>query len=158
MKNVRFIIFLLLVPFAFLLASCDNSVPEELQMEVREVVSMDNLSADQILDGIEYFDLIINKGFEDDEVDGPIQPIGSWEDFEDIPPVFEGRVYRGEYLRIEGLEPGKYRVLAFAGGDPDICEFVSVDVESNNMDEYGNIIIERGVPVLIKLHIDYYRA
>ncbi len=132
-----------------LFTSCDNSVPEELQLEVREVVSMDNLSADQILDGIEYFDLIINKGFEDDEAGGPQQ---------DIPPVFEGRVYRGEYLRIEGLEPGKYRVLAFAGGDPDICEFVSVDVESNNMDEYGNIIIERGVPVLIKLHIDYYRA
>ena len=32
-----------------------------------------------------------------------------------------------------------------------------VEVESNNMDEYGNIIIERGVPVLIKLHIDYWR-
>ncbi|MBR4005307.1 MAG: hypothetical protein IKI90_05610 [Treponema sp.] len=159
MKNVRFIIFLLLVPFAFLLASCDNSVPAELQMEVVSIISMEGYSEEQILAGIEYFDLWIyeepgNAGTDDIVPTQPVQPI---DDSEIVPPVFEGRLYRDGYLRVENLDPGKYYIEARAGGDPDICEFVSVVVQGSNMDEYGNIIVERGVPVLIKLLVSYDR-
>lgn len=73
------------------------------------------------------------------------------------PPVFEGRLYRDGYLRVENLDPGKYYIVARAGGNQDICEYISVVVQGNNMDEYGNIIVERGVPVLIKLLVSYDR-
>ena len=113
----------------------------------------------QILAGIEYFDLWIyeepgNAGTDDIVPTQPVQPI---DDSEIVPPVFEGRLYRDGYLRVENLDPGKYYIEARAGGDPDICEFVSVVVQGSNMDEYGNIIVERGVPVLIKLLVSYDR-
>lgn len=151
MKNVRFIIFLLLVPFAFFLVSCDNSVPEELQMEVVSINSVEGYSEEQILAGIEYFDLWIyeepgNTGTDD------IPPTKI------VPPVFEGRLYRDGYLRVENLDPGKYYIEATAGGDSDICECISVVAQGSNMDEYGNIIVERGVPVLIKLLVSYSRG
>ncbi|MBP5442932.1 MAG: hypothetical protein J6Y60_06815 [Treponema sp.] len=165
MKNVRFIIFLLLVPFAFLLASCDNDMSEEFILEVHPE-SVENYNHDNPFKDIDYFMLSLYK-VDLDKVSSDIPQVGAGTTEYPQSPVFEGkRLNKGDILRLDSLEPGYYYMEAKACCESDLgySDRHEVIVKSNNsitvpVTQNGGtaefIVVEPGVPTIIKFSIKF---
>ena len=108
MKPLKTLLYLLLIPFAIFLTSCNNEIPEEF------LIIADSFPGSYSLDDVDYFEIIINKVPEGGEVFSE-QPIFDPDvEITFIPPVFEGRLYKGDVLRLGDLEPGKYELSGWA--------------------------------------------
>ena len=152
------------------LTSCENELAEEFSVEV------DPNSDDYLYDSndpfvaIDFFMLSMarvheNVGNLDGNLPGGNQDVPLYQpDPDDI--VFVGkRLNKGDILRLDNLAPGKYFLFADACyNDPasengfDYVMNCNVTLKCNNMDENGNIIVERGVPLVIKLIVRYART
>ena len=159
MKKVRFIIFLLLVPFAIFLSSCNNDIPEEFLLELDPTSSPNAYSADDPFGEIDYFLLTLNKVDLDEVVTE--QTAGVLSTVSYGTPIFVNeRLNKGDVMRLENLEPGYYSLYVQMVGvyPPYYTVHGYVTVKSNNSitvyDPNGNlteyIVIEPDVQTIIK--------
>ena len=165
MKPLKTLLYLLLIPFAIFLTSCNNEIPEEF------LIIADSSPGSYSLDDVDYFEIIINKVPEGGEVFSE-QPIFDPDvEITFIPPVFEGRLYKGDVLRLGDLEPGKYELSGWAkhvdenGGDPwTVGEVIGISdkMETEIIEEgrdtiYNNyLIIDEFSPTVVKLIVSLY--
>ncbi len=96
MKLIKSLLCLLLIPFALFLTSCNNEIPEDFVIEFIPYDDEDSYTPDDV----DYLELTLNKEPDDEG--------GENNQGTNIPPVFEGRLYKGEILQLGDLEPGKY--------------------------------------------------
>lgn len=163
MKKVRFIIFLLLIPFAIFLSSCNNDIPEEFLLEV-DPTSTGYYDPNDPFNDIDYFLLTLWKV----DLDGDSVPVlgnlsGGLSTY-DVPPIFANeRLNKGDVMRLENLEPGYYKMEATVHNNAyqGLENRRNVTVKSNNSitvyDSDGNlteyIVIEPDVQTIIKFVI-----
>lgn len=155
------------------LTSCENELAEQFTVEVVGDIPA-GFDGDNPLKELDYFTLTLERIPEDVvAIDfGNGFPGASNNPFDVVDPdniiFWNKKLYKGDILRLDNLEPGKYKLRASAYkasdgddeelGDPFFGNSVgSVLVECNNMDEFGNIIVERGYPIVIKLIVKFGR-
>ena len=161
MKKVRFIIFLLLIPFAIFLSSCNNDIPEEFLLEV-DPTSPGYYDPNDPFKDIDYFLLTLYKEdldeVETDTIAGAVSTVSSGT------PIFTNeRLNKGDVMRLENLEPGYYKMEATVHNNAyqGLENRRHVTVKSNNSitvhDADGNpteyIVIEPDVQTIIKFVI-----
>ena len=143
---------LFLIPVALFFVSCENEIPEEFLFEYDPATN--NYFT---LDDADYFLLTLIK-LPDGEMDfsQEIQQ-GTVSTYTTVnPPIFTNkRLNKGELLRLEGLEPGKYKLTggAYHLAGPGYPDYIvgSITGKGNKMDENGNIIIDDISPTIVKL-------
>lgn len=162
MKKVRFIIFLLLIPFAIFLSSCNNDIPEEFLLEL-DPDSTEPYNHDDPFNDIDYFLLTLYKvDLDGDSTVGNAG--GNAVSTSGVPPIFANeRLNKGDVMRLENLEPGYYKMEATVHNNAyqGLEYHRNVTVKSNNSitvhDPDGNlteyIVIEPDVQTIIKFVI-----
>lgn len=145
MKHVKSLILMLLIPLTMFLGSCSNELEEELMVEVEYYGDFED-DIKSVLDMIDYFELDLF----------PVPEEG--EELEESDFVLFGeKLYRGDVLRLENLEPGKYHIDGCAyqiqDEDDSLVDRVSVSFTGNTMDDDDNFLVERGLPTIIKMVI-----
>ena len=177
--NRRNIFKLAMVLFIFtliLFPSCENNIPEEIQIEVVDINDSLGLihTSEDLFGLIDFFGLTLYKvvGAKDDDYQ-----LWNPDDFTDNDVlIFEDqRLDKNQMLLLEDMEPGIYylEVHAKAVTGPDQTGTISiynvsnvdVTVKSDNPVIVNNrvgypcecIAIEQYVPTFIKLHIEYNR-
>ena len=148
----RKLLVVFLIPAALFFASCENEIPEEFLFEVSP-----NSTGMRNLDDIDYVTLTLIK-LPDHEIESnqstqlPIVTINLT--IEEYPTIFrDKRLNKGEILRLEGLESGKYKLTGTAyevdyGNSYAIGQITG---KGNKMDDHGNIIIDDFSPTIVKL-------
>ena len=158
-------VLLLLVPFALFFTSCENEIPEEF------LIIAPSSPDTYCLEDVDYFEIWVNKVPEggEDYSGQQIFPMG--QEITYIPPVFEGRLYKGDVLRLGDLEPGKYELFGRAKkyfaetdylgtigevrGISDKMETVITGSERNpTINNY--LIIDEFSPTVVKLVVSFY--
>lgn len=160
MKTVKLLL-LLLLPAALFFASCQNELPPETFLVEENSYTAGDPERYQLSD-VDYFVLELYK-----LNPAEINVVGN-NNFEEkvLPDI---RLERGDILRLEGLEPGYYRILGQAWkindnydpaediGAPDTGQFIhvgTVEGKSDRMQHFDNntdyIIVETGVPVIVR--------
>lgn len=165
MKTVKLLI-LLLIPAAMFFTSCENELPEEL-FYIEETPDITNQS--YTLSDVDYFVLELYK-LNPNPTTVPGVPAN--DPYNELLP-YDIRLEKGEVLRLEGLEPGYYRLTGNAykinrnynpetyeyTSLPEDAEFIYVGAVSGKSDRMyyfdanntNYIIVEEYSPVIIKL-------
>ena len=161
MKLIKSLLFLLLIPFALFLTSCNNEIPEDF---VIEFIPYDGEYGFTV-DDVDYLELTLNKEPDDDGGEELINGFFPNQDVPYIPPVFQGRLYKGEILQLNDLKPGRYTLEGYAYKtveDDDDWRVGSVYAISDKMETeiiedgrdtiYNNyLIIDEFSPTMVKL-------
>ena len=154
MKTVKLFL-LLLIPAALLFMSCENELPEEAFL-IEEILDITNQS--YTLSDADYFELSLYKK-------DPEKP----QEGEKL--THSARLEKGEILRLEGLDPGYYRLTGIAykindNFDPDtfdpngpleewpVYQVGTVWGKSDKMVTISSsnyMIIDEANPVIVKL-------
>ena len=145
---------MLLIPLAMFLGSCSNEAMEEEFVIEADPNSSMPIDQENPFVNVDYFGLKFYKvvGNRDTEAGFYIE-----DDPLDI-LVYEGKLFKGDVLRLENLEPGKYYITGNAYkiyDDENDFEVASITGKSNNMDDEF-IVVERGVPTVIKLVVFFH--
>ena len=175
-RNIFKLAMVLSVFTLILFPSCENNIPEEIQIEVVDINdSWDQIhTLEDVLDQMDYFYMTLYKVVGKKDTDSE-----RWNDSspdKDI-LIFENqRLDKNQMLLLEDLEPGIYylKVIAMAENYSEqmqetyVYEIsqITVTVTSDNavtVYDRGNysyecIAIEQHVPTFIKLLIEYYRG
>ena len=165
MKKVRFIIFLLLIPFAIFLSSCNNDIPEEFLLEV-DPASTANYDTNDPFRDIDYFLLTLYKVDLDEVVTEPTA--GTASTVSSGTPIFTNeRLNKGDVMRLENLEPGYYSLDVqmvgfyspyFVNGSVTVKSNNSITVPTDNGGSTEYIVIEPDVQTIIKFVIKLDQA
>ncbi|MBR6154198.1 MAG: hypothetical protein IKQ43_07155 [Treponema sp.] len=158
MKLIKSLLCLLLIPFALFLTSCNNEIPEDFVIEFIPYDDEDSYTPDDV----DYLELTLNKEPDDEG--------GENNQGTNIPPVFEGRLYKGEILQLGDLEPGRYTLEGTArkitGTDFDwivgsvyaVSDKMETEIIEDGRDTiYNNyLIIDEFSPTVVKLIVYLY--
>ncbi|MBO4320761.1 MAG: hypothetical protein J5857_09880 [Treponema sp.] len=142
---------ILLFPIILLLTSCENNIPVEFIIEEEE----SEYDGMYHLEDAEYFIINLQTVHEMEETPNQIWPQqGVWGI---VPPdiLDHVRLNKGDILRLDNLEPGKYDLWGTAyGQQPYNDEPIMVgDItgKSDKMDDAGHIIVDDFSPTIVKL-------
>lgn len=144
---------LFLIPAALFFVSCENEIPEEFQIELSEYLSGADL--DSILEQVDFFKFDIYKISEIQTDNGTYQQ----EDYEPFLPDI--RLYKGDILRLDDLEPGLYRLRGQLYevdeyGEEQMLYSYYVEGKSNKMvtvESFDYIVVDDDSPSVVKLVI-----
>lgn len=158
MKTVKLLL-LLLIPAALFFASCQNELPEETFF-IEEFVYTNGGGSHYHLSDVDYFELNLQKWNP-----AMLGIAGNNSPDEIIQPYIH--LEKGEILRLEGLEPGYYKISGSAykinedynpttGDEFSIEQVGTVVGKSDRMHRFEGsgssyIIIDEDSPVIIKL-------
>lgn len=155
------LLLLLLIPAALFFASCQNELPEETFF-IEEFVYTNNTQSYHLSDA-DYFELELRK-LNPNPTIVPGVP-GNNDPYNELLP-YDIRLEKGEILRLEGLEPGYYKISGSAykinedydpaTGDESFIQVGSIAGKSDRMYHFNvnntdYIIVEEDSPVIIKL-------
>ena len=168
MKTVKLLL-LLLIPAALFFASCQNELPEETFF-IEEYVYPNGGDPHYHLSDVDYFELELRKLNPNPTIVAGVPETN--DPYNELLP-YDIHLEKGEVLRLEGLEPGYYKINGFAykinedynhetyeeSGLPDDAEFIYVGAVSGKSDRMYHfdinntnyIIVEEDSPVIIKL-------
>ena len=152
--KIRKLLVLFLIPLALFFVSCENEIPEEFQIELSENMSMNGMDLDEILEQVDFFKFNIYKISEIQTDNGTYQNEG------DGPFLSDIRLYKGDILRLDDLEPGLYELSGFCyyiddNGD-EYQSTYTVTGKSNKMATLGYyeyIVVDEDSPTIVKLVI-----
>ncbi len=153
MKQVKSLILMLLIPLTMFLGSCSNEAMEEefvIEADPNSSMPIDQENPFVNVDyfGLEFYKVVGNRDTEAGYYigDDPLDIL-----------VYEGKLFKGDVLRLENLEPGKYYITgnAYKIDDEYVFDVGSITGKSNNMDDEF-IVVERGVPTVIKLVVFFH--
>ena len=166
MKTVKLLI-LLLIPAALFFTSCENELPPETFL-VEEFVYPNDTQSYHLSD-IDYFELELRKLNLNPTIVAGVAETN--DPYNELLP-YDIHLEKGEILRLEGLEPGYYKINGFAykinedfnsatydplWSDPNDGPFIevgSIAGKSDRMYHFNGtdyIIVEEDSPVIIKL-------
>ena len=136
--------------------SCENELTEDFVVEIDPVsLSYSYYTVDEI----DFFLLDLLKIPDSVVIGFRKNPEFYWTP-EPSDYVFEQkRLNKGDVLRLDNLEPGFYSlggsIYKVTDSEPFEQYIGWVTGKSNNMDEDGYIIVERGIPTVIKLYVSF---
>ena len=168
MKTVKLLL-LLLIPAAMFFASCQNELPEETFF-IEEYVYQNDTQSYHLSD-VDYFELELRKLNPNSTI---VAGVAETNDLYNELLPYDIHLEKGEILRLEGLEPGYYKINGFAykinedfnpatynplwsnPNDGPFIEVGSIAGKSDrmyhfNMNNTDYIIVEEDSPVIIKL-------
>ncbi|MBP5444319.1 MAG: hypothetical protein J6Y60_13870 [Treponema sp.] len=164
MKTVKLLL-LLLLPAALFFASCQNELPPETFLIEENPDTAGNPARYQLSD-VDYFELELRKLNPNPNL---VAGVAANDSYNELLP-YDMHLEKGEILRLEGLEPGYYRLTGNAykinrnpksnfdpsTDDPSEGPFIlvgAVSGKSDRMYKYRGsdyIIVEAGVPVIVR--------
>ena len=151
--KIRKLLVLFLIPAALFFVSCENEIPEEFQIELSEYLYGADL--DSILEQVDFFKFNIYK-ISEIQTDN-----GTYQQEDDEPFLPDIRLYKGDILRLDDLEPGLYRLRGELyevdeDGEEQMLFSYYVEGKSNKMvtvDYFDYIVVDDDSPSVVKLVI-----